>query len=167
MNIFNKNKNKNKNNNNKNWTSKTELMIDLDLSSDTIDQIIYDFGIRWPAEIRNGTKKGGFHNLETYYSNYLVAVITLKAKYITTNQDKDFIQKAKKGGILLNAVINSGDLKAAKDLCDLIMEKTETQAAFKKMSEKTETQAEKMSEQTKQIEKEIKYLTDLLYNCKS
>lgn len=137
MNIFNNNKN-----NNKNWTSKTELMTDLDLSSDTIDQIIYDFGIRWPAEIRNGTKKGGFHNLETYYSNYLVAVITLKAKYITTNQDKDFIQKAKKGGILLNAVINSGDLKAAQDLCDLIMEKTEMQV-------------EKMSEQNKQIDKEI------------
>ena len=80
MNILNKN--------NKNRTSKTELMINLDISSDTIDQIIYDFSIRWPSQVLNGTKKGGFHNLETYYDNFLVAVIIGNAKY-NTNKNTD------------------------------------------------------------------------------
>ena len=161
MNILNENEN-----DNKNWTSKTELMIDLDISPDTIDQIIYEFIIHLIAQILNGIKKGGCHNLETYYNDFLATVITEKAKHYT-NQNTNATKKTKEQGILLKTVINSGDLKAARYLCDLIMEKTETQAAFKKMSEQTETQAEKMSEQTKQIEKEIKYLTDLLYNCKS
>lgn len=163
MNILNENENENKN-----WTSKTELMINLDISPDTIDQIIYEFIIHLIAQILSGIKKGGCHNLETYYNDFLVSVITGKAKHYT-NQNTNATKKAKEQGILLKTVINSGDLKAARCLCDLIMEQTETQAAFKKMSEKAETQAEfkKMSEQTEQIEKEIKYLTDLLYNCKS
>ena len=150
MNILNENEN-----NNKNWTSKTELMINLDISSDTIDQIISEFIIHLIAQILSGIKKDGCHNLETYYTDFLVAVITEKAKHYT-NQNTNATKKAKEQGILLKTVISSGDLKAARYLCDLIMEKTETQAEFKKMSE-----------QTKQIEKEIKYLTDLLYNCKS
>ena len=172
MNILNENEN-----DNKNWTSKTELMIDLDISSDTIDQITYEYIILWMAQILKGIKKGGCNNLETYYNYFLATVIKEKAKHYT-NQNTNATKKTKEQGILLKTVINSGDLKAARYLCDLIMEKTETQAAFKKMSEqtktqaekmseKTKTQAEKMSEQTKQIEKEIKYLTDLLYNCKS
>ena len=130
MNILNEN-------NNKNWTSKTELMIDLGISSDTIDQIIHDFIIRLLSQVLNGIKKGGFHNLETYYNDFLTVVITEKAKYRTTNQDTNATKKAKELEILLNTVINNGDLKAAKDLCDLIIEKTEKQAEFKKMSEQT------------------------------
>ena len=133
MNIF---KNKN-NNNNKNWTSETELMIDLGINLgidlDTFNQIIHNFSIRWPEEFQNGTKKGGFHNLDTYYDDFLVAVITAKAKDITTNQYTDDTNKEQ--GILLNAIIYSGNLKAAKELCDLIMERTEIQAELKKMSE--------------------------------
>ena len=140
MNILNKKTNKKTNEKtNENWTSKTRLMINLDISSDTIEQIIYDFSIRWPSQVQISTKKGGFHNLETYYDNFLVAVITEKAKYniYQKYQNTDAIQKAKEQGIFLNTIINSGDLNAAHDLCDLIMEKTEIQAEFKRMSEKT------------------------------
>ena len=72
-------------------------------------------------------------------NNYLTAVITSEVetdKY-NTNQNTDATKKAKEQGILLNTVINSGDLKAAKDLCDWIMEKTKIQAEYKKMSEQT------------------------------
>ena len=146
MNILNKNNNNSKvkwrgennmnilNKNNNNWTSKTELMIKWGISSDTIDQIISDFISFWSSKVLNGTKKGGFHNLETYYNNYLTAVITSEVetgKY-NTNQITDATKEAKEQGILLNTVINSGDLKAAKDLCDLIMEKTQIQAENKK-----------------------------------
>ena len=147
MNILNKNKN---------WTSKTELMINLDINSDTIDQIISEFSIHLLFQVvLNGIKKGGYHNLETYYDDFLVAVIKAKAKYYT-NQNTNATKEAKELGNLLNTVINSGDLKAARNLCDLIMEKIQIQSENKKMSE-----------QTKQIDKEIERLTDLLYNCKS
>ena len=154
MNIF---KNKN-NNNNKNWTSETELMIDLGINLgidlDTFNQIIHNFSIRWPEEFQNGTKKGGFHNLDTYYDDFLVAVITAKAKDITTNQYTDDTNKEQ--GILLNAIIYSGNLKAAKELCDLIMKRTQIQAENKRLLE-----------QTKQTDKENESLTGLLYNYKS
>ena len=139
MNILNKN--------NDDWTSETELMTNLDISPETIDQIICDFFIRLDSQIINGTmkddlhnletmeggfhnlefKKGGFHNLETYYSKYLTDVIIKNAKYYT-NKDTDAIKKIKAQGALLNTVINSGDLEAAQDLCNLIMEKTTIKA---------------------------------------
>ena len=121
-------------NNNTKWTSKTELMIKFGISSDTIDQIISDFISNWSSLVLNGTKKGGFHNLETYYNDYLTNVITSEAKY-NINKYTDVIQKAKEQGILLNTVIYSGDLKAAKELCEMIMEKTEKQLEAKEMSE--------------------------------
>ena len=133
MNIF-----KNKNNN-KNWTSETRLMLDLGINLgidlDTFNQIIHNFSIRWPEEFQNGTKKGGFHNLDTYYDDFLVAVITAKAKDITTNQYTDDTNKEQ--GILLNAIIYSGNLKAAKELCDLIMKRTQIQAENKRLLEQT------------------------------
>ena len=58
-------------------------------------------------------------------------MIKAKAKDITTNQDTDATKKAKEQGILLNAIIYSGNLKAAKELCDLIMERTQIQAESK------------------------------------
>ena len=126
MNILNKN-------NNDDQTSETELITNLDISQDTIDKIICDFIIRLESQIINGTMKedfhnlknmkGGFHNLETYYSKYLTDIIIENAKYYT-NKDTDAIKKIKAQGTLLNTVINSGDLEAAQDLCNLIMEKT-------------------------------------------
>ena len=142
MNFLNK-----KNNDKKNWTSKRKLImnlqIDLLITSDIIEQIISDLSCRWPEDIKSHIKKGGFHNLETYYDDFLVAVITDKVKH-NTNQKTDTIKKDKEQGILLNTVINSGNLKAAKELCDLIMAKAEIQAEIKKKSE-----------QIKQIEEEF------------
>lgn len=121
--------------NNKNWTSKTELMINLGISPDTIDQIIHDFIIRLLSQVLNGIKKGGFHNLETYYNDFLVAVITEKAKYRTPNQDTNATKEAKDQEIILNAIVNSGDLKAANALWDLITEKRRIQSENKSLQQ--------------------------------
>ena len=133
------------------WTSKKELMNNLQISSDTIEQIINDLISRWPAAIQSHIKKGGYHNLETYYDDYLVNMITAELAKHNTNQNTGVIQKqmsteAKEQGILLNAVANSGDLKAAQALCDLIMEKTQIQAENKRLLE-----------QTKQMEHALNY----------
>ena len=57
-----------------------------------------------------------------------------------TNQNTGAIQsqmntEAKEQGILLNAVVNSGDLKAANALWDLITEKTQIQAENKRLQQ--------------------------------
>lgn len=126
----------------KNWTSKTSLMINLDISSDTIEQIISDLRYNRPAYTKKHIMKGGFHSLETYYDDFLVAVITENVKY---NICRDIaMQEAKEEGIILEAIIDSGDLKAAQYLCDLIMKKTQIQA-----------------EQNKQMEHDLNY-TDVI-----
>ena len=136
---------------NNNWTSKKELMNNLQISSDTIEQIISDLSIRWPAATQNHIKKGGYHNSEVFYDDYLVNMITAELAKHNTNQNTGVIQKqmsteAKEQGILLNAVANSGDLKAAQALCDLIMEKTQIQAENKRLLE-----------QAKQMEHALNY----------
>lgn len=137
--------------NNNNWTSKKELMNNLQISSDTIEQIISDLSCRRPADTQNHIKKGGYHNSEVFYDDYLVNMITAELAKHNTNQNTGAIQKqmsteAKEQGILLNAVANSGDLKAAQALCDLIMEKTQIQAENKRLLE-----------QTKQMEHALNY----------
>ena len=75
--------------NNNNWTSKKELMNNLQISSDTIEQIISDLSCRRPADTQNHIKKGGYHNSEVFYDDYLVNMITAelaKQKTIRTNQ---------------------------------------------------------------------------------
>ena len=58
------------------WTSKKELMNNLQISSDTIEQIISDLSCRRPADTQNHIKKGGYHNSEVFYDDYLVNMIT-------------------------------------------------------------------------------------------
>ena len=135
----------------KDWVSKKELMSNLQISSDTIEQIINDLSCRRPADTKNHIKKGGYHNSENFYDGYLVNMITAELAKHNTNQNTGIIQKqmsteAKEQGILLNAVANSGDLKAAQALCDLIMEKTQIQAENKRLLE-----------QTKQMEHALNY----------
>ena len=134
-----------------NWTSKKEIMSNLQISSDTIEQIINDLSCRRPADTQNHIKKGGYHNSEVFYDDYLVNMITAELAKHNTNQNTGVIQKqmsteAKEQGILLNAVANSGDLKAAQALCNLIMEKTQIQAENKRLLE-----------QTKQMEHALNY----------
>ena len=51
-------------------------MNNLQISSDTIEQIISDFSCRRPADTQNHIKKGGYHNSEVFYDDYLVNMIT-------------------------------------------------------------------------------------------
>ena len=78
---------------NNNWTSKKELMNNLQISSDTIEQIISDLNCRWPADTQNHIKKGGYHNSEVFYDDYFVNMITAELAKHNTNQNTSAIQK--------------------------------------------------------------------------
>ena len=115
-------------------------MNNLQISSDTIEQIISDLSCRRPADTQNHIKKGGYHNSEVFYDDYLVNMITAELAKHNTNQNTGAIQKqmsteAKEQGILLNAVANSGDLKAANALWDLITEKRRIQSENKSLQQ--------------------------------
>ena len=75
------------------WTSKKELMGNLQISSDTIEQIINDFSCRRPADTQNHIKKGGYHNSEVFYDDYLINIITAELAKHNTNQNTGIIQK--------------------------------------------------------------------------
>lgn len=142
-----------------NWTSKKELMSGLQISPDTLEKIIGELTNRRPADTQTHMKKGGYHNSEVLYDDYLVNTITAELAKHNTNQNTGVIQKqmiysAKEQGILLNAVANSGDIKAAKALCDLIMEKTQIAAENKQLQETN-----------KQLRLENKHLREEAYNA--
>lgn len=109
--------------NNNNWTSKKELMNNLQISSDTIEQIISDLSCRRPADTQIHIKKGGYHNSEVIYDDYLVNMITAELSKHNTNQNTGVIQKqmnteAKEQGIH-NIVDNSGYKYSKEDICSI------------------------------------------------
>ena len=53
-----------------NWTSKQELMDICKCSKTTLEQIINDLNCPIDRAIQSHIKKGGYHNLETYYDDY-------------------------------------------------------------------------------------------------
>ena len=75
------------------WTSKKELMNNLQIIPDTIEQIISDLTCRRPADTQNHIKKGGYHNSEVFYDDYLVNMITAELAKHNTNQNTGAIQK--------------------------------------------------------------------------
>lgn len=132
----------------KNWYSKQELATEFGVDPKTIQRIVNEqITLDRPVQ----TKKGGYNNSEILYNKDVYNMITAELAKHNTNQNTGIIQKqmsteAKEQGILLNAVANSGDLKAAQALCDLIMEKTQIQAENKRLLE-----------QTKQMEHALNY----------
>ena len=61
----------------KDWISKKELMSNLQISSDTIEQIINDLISKVNLATQSHIKKGGYHNLEVFYDGELVKLIQL------------------------------------------------------------------------------------------
>ena len=124
---------------NNNWYSKQELATEFGVDPKTIQRIVNEqITLDRPVQ----TKKGGYNNSEILYNKDVYNMITAELAKHNTNQNTGVIQKqmsteAKEQGILLNAVVNSGDLKAAQALCDLIMEKTQIQAENKRLLEQT------------------------------
>ena len=71
-----------------NWMSKKELMDFCKCSKTTIEQIISSLNSQIDLAIQSHIKKGGYHNLETYYDDYLVKLIQAKLLSNQANQGK-------------------------------------------------------------------------------
>lgn len=117
------------------WYTKKELAAEFGVDEKTIQRIVNEkITLDRPVH----TQKGGYNNSQTLYDEEIHNMITAELAKHNTNQNTGVIQKqmiysAKEQGILLNAVANSGDINAAKALCDLIMEKTQIAAENKQL----------------------------------
>ena len=91
-----------------NWTSKKELMNICKCGKTTLEQIINDLNCPIDRAIQNHIKKGGYHNLETYYDDYLVKLIQAKILSNQANQGRSsqVVKQATKDNLELGVLAN-------------------------------------------------------------
>ena len=59
----------------KNWMSKQELAEICKCSTRVLEQIVADLSCETDFATQNHMKKGGYHNSEVFYDDYLVKVV--------------------------------------------------------------------------------------------
>ena len=89
-----------------NWMSKKELAQICKCSTRVLEQIVADLNCEIDFAIQNHMKKGGYHNLETYYDDYLVRLIQAKMLSNQANQGRSsqVVKQATKDNIELGAL---------------------------------------------------------------
>ena len=141
------------------WMSKKELMDFCKCSSRVLEQIISKLNCEVNFAIQSHIKKGGYHNLETFYDDYLVKLIQAKLLSNKANQgnNSDTIKE-----IVKSAVKNELTKTLSKDEIKLELARNKTlqlQAKAQIITEQEKTKRENQrlrTEQTKSItEREI------------
>ena len=107
-----------------NWISKKELAEFCKCSLRVLEQIVADLNSPTSCAIQSHIKKGGYHNLETYYDDYLVKLIQAKLLSNQTNQgnSSDTIKS-----ILKTAVKNELTKTLSKDEIKLELARAKAQ----------------------------------------
>ena len=122
-----------------NWTSKKELAEICKCDVKTLERIVTELNYDIDVAIQNHMKKGGYHNLETYYDDYLVKLIQAKLKKNGLSQGKQ-IETVKQSnmedmevGMAANAVMASGSIEAAEQFAQLLISRTRAVAETKRL----------------------------------
>ena len=129
------------------WMSKKELMEICKCSNDSLERVIADLNCRASAAIQSHIKKGGYHNLETYYDDYLVKLIQAKLLSNQANRgnSSDTIKE-----IVKSAVKNELTKTLSKDELKLELAKTKAQIEQSKtlqLQAKTQIEHDKAQKQ--------------------
>ena len=98
------------------WMSKKELMDFCKCSKTTLEQIINDLSCQVNLATQSHIKKGGYHNSEVFYDDYLVKLIQAKLLSNQANQGRasDTIKS-----IVKAAVKNEDYIYSAKEIWEL------------------------------------------------
>ena len=106
------------------WMSKKELAEFCKCSNDSLERVIKDLISRTDAATQSHIKKGGYHNSEVFYDDYLVKLIQAKLLSNQTNQGKssDTIKS-----VVKTAVKNELTKTLSKDELKLELEKLKTE----------------------------------------
>ena len=124
---------------NNNWTSKKELAVICNCDVRTITNIVDDLSKENDFLTQNHIKKGGYHNSEVFYDDYLVKLIQAKLKKNGLSQGKQ-IETVKQSnmedmevGMAANAVMASGSIEAAEQFAQLLISRTRAVAETKRL----------------------------------
>ena len=134
------------------WTSKKELMEICKCSDKTLEQIISNFSIEIGFDTKTHIKKGGYHNSEVFYDDYLVKLIQAKLLSNQANQGrasevvKQATTQAVEKDLVITEVIKSGNQEAF----DQLMKQY-------KLAFDTAQENKRLLEQTKQMEHALNY----------
>ena len=137
---------------NNNWTSKKELMEICKSSDKTLEQIISSLSIETGFDTQNHIKKGGYHNSEVFYDDYLVKLIQSKLLRNQANQGrasdtiKEATTQAVEKDLVITEVIKSGNVEAFNQLMNQY-----------KLAFDTAQENKRLLEQTKQMEHALNY----------
>ena len=122
-----------------NWTSKKELAEICNCDVRTITNIVDDLSKENDFLTQSHIKKGGYHNSEVFYDDYLVKLIQAKLKKNGLSQGKQ-IETVKQSnmqdmevGMAANAVMASGSIEAAEQFAQLLISRTEAIAKSKQL----------------------------------
>ena len=125
-----------------NWTSKKELAEICKCSTRVLEQIVADLSCESSFASQNHIKKGGYHNSEVFYDDYLVKLIQAKLKQNAINaggqKTSDSIIKQSnmqdmEVGMAANAVMASGSIEAAEQFAQLLISRTRAVAETKRL----------------------------------
>ena len=125
-----------------NWTSKKELAEICNCDVRTITNIVDDLSKENDFLTQNHIKKGGYHNSEVFYDDYLVKLIQAKLKQNAINaggqKTSDSIIKQSnmedmEVGMAANAVMASGSIEAAEQFAQLLISRTRAVAETKRL----------------------------------
>lgn len=136
----------------KNWMSKQELMQICKCSKTTIEQILNDLSCQTDLATQNHMKKGGYHNSEVFYDDYLVKLIQSKLLSNQANQGrtsatiKEATTQAVEKDLVITEVIKSGNVEAFNQLMNQY-----------KLAFDTAQENKRLLEQTKQMEHALNY----------
>lgn len=135
------------------WMSKQELMDFCKCSKTTLEQIISKLNSKVNLATQNHIKKGGYHNLETYYDDYLVKLIQAKLLSNKANQgNNSSIVKE----IVKSAVKNELTKTLSKDEIKLELARNKTL----QMQSQAQIEHEKAQKQIEQYKAQKQIITE-------
>ena len=136
-----------------NWTSKKELMNICKCSTRLLEQIVADLNCETDFAIQNHIKKGGYHNLESYYDGYLVRLIQAKMLSNQANQGRtsQVVKQATKDNLV--ALTNREAWEQFKALGDAKLETEERLKLEQQQNKKLQLENYKLNEENDYLKK--------------
>ena len=139
-----------------NWISKKELADMCRVDEKTIQRTVNDIlNLDTGVQIQTHIKKGGYHNLETYYDDYLVKLIQAKLLSNQANQGSSSDQVKE---LVANAVKNELTKTLTKEELRIELARNKTlQLQSKAQIESSKAQKQIVTEQERTKREQIRY----------
>ena len=141
------------------WMSKKELMEICKCSSDSLERVIADLTYRAGADTKNHIKKGGYHNSEVFYDDYLVKLIQAKLLSNQANRgnSSDTIKEIVKSAVKneLTKTLSKDELKLELARAKVLELQAKTQIEHDKAQKQIITEQERTKREQERTKREV------------